>query len=175
MQDTNSLQTINDLDQIIANQQQKKAAGVTGYIVWGLSIPPISTILSMYFANKKGVLYLLLPTMTIVYTILFALFSFSVIYSPQAFSNVAISKFATKVQTVSVPSWIVISTIVLTLAGSVGGWYLRGVAKKQGSLSKTMMVFLAAVLVLQFFVEFRELVFINTLISKSIGDIYPGL
>ena len=55
MQDTNSLQTINDLDQIIANQQQKKAAGVTGYIVWGLSIPPISTILSMYFANKKGV------------------------------------------------------------------------------------------------------------------------
>ncbi|OGD85329.1 hypothetical protein A2164_04500 [Candidatus Curtissbacteria bacterium RBG_13_35_7] len=129
----------------------------------------------MYSANKKSVLHILVPTMTIVYTILFALFNLSIIYSPKSFNDVSAVKFASKVQIPSVPSWIVVSTIILTILGVFGGWYLRSLAKRQGSLSKILLSSLLVILLLQFFVEYRELMFIYTVISKSVGEIYPGL
>ncbi len=176
MQKFNTPQTIGELDKIITSQSDaKKSTGIMGYIFWGLAIPPISTIWSIYAANKKGLLHLLIPTMTIVYTILFALFSVSIIYSPKSFSDVSAVKFATKVQIPSVPSWIVVSTILLTIFGILGGWYLRGLAKQQGYLSKTMMAILLIILGLQFFIEFRELAFISSAINQSVGDIYQGL
>ncbi|OGD88764.1 hypothetical protein A3A54_01995 [Candidatus Curtissbacteria bacterium RIFCSPLOWO2_01_FULL_39_62] len=175
MENAESPKLLSEIDKIIAQNSEVKKTGVGGYVFWGLAIPPFTTIWTMYAASKKGVLHILVPTMTLVYTILFALFSFSVIYSPKSFADVSAVKFATQVQLPTVPSWIVASTIILTILGILGGWYFRGVAKKQGSLSKVLMVSLLGILLLQFFVEFRELVFINTVIRKSIGDIYPGL
>lgn len=175
MIDTLSTQPTGSLDPLAVPKPEIKKIGISGYIFWGLTIPPFTTIWTMYLASKKGVLHLLVPTMTIVYTVLFAAFSASVIYAPKSFSDVAPVKFQTTVDIPAVESWIVASTVILTLAGILGGFYFRGVARKQGTLSKLIMISLLVILVLQFFVEYREFVFISTVISKSVGGIIPGL
>ncbi len=175
MQNLPESQSVNDLDQIITREQENKQTGVAGYIIWGLTIPPISTIWSIYAANKKGVLHLLVPTMTIVYTIFFALLSYTVFAAPKAFTDVASARLQTGTQIPSIPTWLIFVSIILTIAGLAGGWYLRSKARRDGYLSKIMMGALLAILALQFFVEFRELKFISSAISQSVGDIYQGL
>jgi len=113
--------------------------------------------------------------MALVYSIFFALFSFAVIYSPKSFNDVSSVKFAQKLNVPSVPFWIIVSSIILTILGIIGGWYFRRLAKKQGSLSKALMAALLLIIFLQLFVEFRELVFINTVIKEATGGLLLGL
>ncbi|OGM28453.1 hypothetical protein A2801_00855 [Candidatus Woesebacteria bacterium RIFCSPHIGHO2_01_FULL_41_10] len=174
LENINGTQSVSDLDKIISREQEIKKTGVGGYIFWGLAIPPFSTIWSIYAAYKKGVLHLLMPTMTFVYTIFFGLFSLLIFSAPKAFTDVASAKLQTETKVVHVPTLLTTGVIVLTILGLVGGFYLRSKAKKQGSLSVSHMLLLVIILALQFFVEVRELAFISSLVNQSFSGLYIG-
>ena len=175
MENINGTQSVSDLDKIISREQEIKKTGVGGYIFWGLAIPPFSTIWSIYAAYKKGVLHLLMPTMTFVYTIFFGLFSLLIFSAPKAFTDVASAKLQTETKVAQVPTLLTIGAIVLTILGFVAGFYLRSKAKKQGSLSVSLLLLPVIILALQFLVVVRELAFISSLVNQSFSGLYIGL
>lgn len=175
MMEDNQPQSLEDLNRL-SQQKQEKEASVFGYIIISLIIPPFSTAWAMYRAWKKGVLYRFVPVLTIVYTILFALYSWLLLSSPGAVSSVLGKNLLKQPEVPSGQNTIfVIMTVVLTIAGIVGGFYLRNKAQKEDTLPTVMILALIFILLLQFWVGFSELSFVGSIINQSVGNIYEGL
>lgn len=169
-------QTIEELDQLVSERKQEKQTSVFGYVVLSLILPPFTTVWVMYRAWKKGLLYRFVPVMTIVYTILFALYSWLLLSSPGAVSDVLGKNLQKQPVVPSGQNTIfVIMAIVLTIAGVIGGFYFRNKARKEGSLSTVMILILIFILILQFWVGFSELSFVSRIVNQSVGNIYEGL
>ncbi len=166
--------TIEELDKVITTQKQ--AVSMTKYIMLSLVMPPFTTVAAFYFAWKKGAFYELAPILTIIYTVLFALYSFVFLSSPKAIVDVMGKNLASQPQVDMVQNTIlVVLSIVLTVVGIVGGFYLRKKANKQGGLSRGLIAFLIIILAWQFLVEIWQFSFITSIVSKSVGNSTLGL
>lgn len=165
--------TIDDLNLVI-EQRKEKEVSVFGYIVLSLTLPPFTTVWFIYRTWKKGVLHRFLPTMTIVYTILFALYSWLLLSSPGAVSSV-LGKNLLKQPAVpgGQNTIFVIMTVVLTIAGIVEGFYLRNKVTRAGSLPTVMIFALIFILILQFWVGLSEFSFVSSVINPSLENRFP--
>ena len=163
-------QSVADLDKLVAGQKQKKEASVFGYLILSLLVPPFTIIWVLYRAWQKGILHRLVPALTILYSILFGFFGLLLFSAPNSFSSV----FGKNV-TGGLDSILVWLTIFLTLAGTIGGFYLRNKANKEGSLPTVWVFVMLFILILRFLVGWRELSSISKLINQSIGNVYEGL
>src|SRR3989344_7678272 len=89
-----ALQSVEDLDKMVAETQQKVKVSVWGYIVLSLVFPPFTTAWAFYKASKKQVLHLILPAITIAFSIvviLSALSSRSTVNVPAQLAKLGIS------------------------------------------------------------------------------------
>src|SRR3990167_4276199 len=168
--------SIDDLDKLISKEKQKQGHSIWGDLIISLILPPFSMIWVLYRAWKNNALHLLLPAMTILYSILFGLYSYLMLSSPKAFTAV----FAGKIENSAIlPKGqnflITILAILLTLAGITSGLYTRNKTKREDRLSPSMILFLVVILVLQFWISFRELTWVSSVINGSLGNPYQGL
>ena len=152
-------QTMAQLDVKTAQVSPQNSTG--GYLFWSLLIPPITTFIAMYFAWKKGVLYKLMPNMTIVYSILFALWSLLMFSASGAFGDYLNQQVA------AVPTLDKIEAVILAVGGIAGGIYLRVKGKKEGSLSLVFLSAMTLILILQIYAGYHQLSFISVVVNKA--------
>lgn len=152
---------VNQIDQTIPPVVQPPKVSTLGYLLWSLAIPPFTIFIAMYFAWKKGILFKLVPNITIVYTVLFALWSLLMFWAPGAFS----SYFSQQVPVV--PSFYKIFATILIIGGIGGGIYLRMKAQKDGSLSLVWIGLMIVNLILQVVAGFHQLTFISGVVTKA--------
>ena len=143
-------QTVADLDKLIDQTQQRVKVSVWGYVVLSLVFPPFTTIWAFYKANKKQVLHLVLPAMTIAFSVMIV---FSAISSRSTVSvPVQLTKLGIGPQTgVSQTKLILFDniTLFLGLVGLVAGVYWKLKAKKEGVLGGFAIWFMIAIIMLQ--------------------------
>lgn len=163
------VKTVEDFDKVLAFQKQQ--ISILKYVTLGSLLPPITTILTFYFAWKKKALYRLLPVTTIVYSVLFGLYSYVLLNSPKALVDVLGPKLAQAPVVDSAQNMIlVILSVILTILGTAGGFYLKIKAAKAGGLSRGKSTFLLAILVLQFIVGVWQFSFITSAVSGAVGS-----
>src|SRR3989344_7002066 len=63
-------QTPKNLENLVENAQTVKRASVWGYFTFSLLLPPITLILALLFALRRGVLFVVLPSITIAYSVI---------------------------------------------------------------------------------------------------------
>lgn len=147
------------LDDKIAQEFPKTST--IGYLFWSLLIPPITTFLAMYFAWKKGVLHLLMPTMAIIYSVLFALWSMLMFSAPRAFGDYL------NQQVSGVSGFDTILAFILTVGGIAAGVYFRLKGKKEGTLSLVWVGLMIVILILQVYAGWHQLSFISSVVNKA--------
>lgn len=152
-------QAVAQLDATIAKESPKISS--VGYLLWSLAVPPFTTFLSMYFAWKKNALHRLMPDMTIVYTILFALWSLLMFSAPGAFASYFHQ------QVVGIGLFDKIFALILVVGGLISGFYLRAKANKEGALSLTWIGLMIVLLVLQVYSGWHQLSFISGVVTKA--------
>lgn len=138
------------LDQMIAQTQQKVKVGVWGYIVLSLVFPPFTTIWAFYKANKKHVLPLVLPAITIAFSvtiILSAVSSRATVSVPAQLTKLGIDTNTGVSQT----TLILLDnlTILLGIIGLVAGFFWRRKVKKEGVLNSFAVWFMIVMIMLQ--------------------------
>ena len=168
--------SIDGLDKLISKEKQKQGHSIWGNLIISLILPPFSTLWVLYRVWKNNALHLLLPAMTILYSVLFGLYSYLTLSSPKAFTAV----FAGKIENSAIlPQGhnflITILAILLTVVGIIGGLYTRNKAKREDRLSTLMILLLVVILVFQFWISLRELTWVNSVINGSLGNLYQGL
>ena len=158
-------QAIAQLDAKIIQDSPK--ISTVGYLVWSLVLPPFTTFAAMYFAWKKGVLYKLMPDMTIVYSVLFALWSLLMFSASGAFSSYLSQQVA------GVPTLDKVEAILLVVGGIAGGIYFRMKSNKEGILSLVWISLMTVILILQIYAGFHQVSFISNLVNSA-QDSYIG-
>ncbi len=151
------------LDQLIVESKAKNAH-VWGYVFWSLAIPPFSTAWAMYAAYKKGVLHELMPLMTIIYSILFILWSLLMFSAPGAVADYVHQ------QAVGVGGFEKVAAILLAVLGIAGGIYFRLMASKDGKLPTWVVIFLSVILLLQLVVGYQELQAVAGIVNGQINN-----
>lgn len=139
-----------DLDKMVAETQQKVKVSVWGYIVLSLVFPPFTTIWAFYKANKKQVLHLVLPAITIAFSlaiIILAVSSRSTVNVPTQLTKLGIGTNIGVSQ--SALSLVDNLTIILGTIGFVGGFYWRQKVKKENLLNSFATWFMIAIIMLQ--------------------------
>lgn len=165
-----------DLDRLITEEKKERQSSIWGNLILSLILPPFSTLWVLYRAWKNKALHLLLPTMTILYSILFGFYSYLMLSSPKAFTAVFAGKIENSANLPKGQNFLItILAILLTVAGIIGGLYTRNKAKREDRLSTSMILLLVVILVLQFWISFRELTWVSSVINGSLGDLYEGL
>ena len=143
-------QKVSDLDKVVAETQQRVKVSVWGYVVLSLVFPPFTTIWAFYKANKKQVLHLVLPAITIAFSVMIV---FSAISSRSTVSVPAqLTKLGIGPQTgVSQTKLILFDniTLFLGLVGLVAGVYWKLKAKKEGVLGGFAIWFMIVIIMLQ--------------------------
>jgi len=143
-------QTVADLDKLVVQTQQKVKVSVWGYVILSLVFPPFTTIWAFYKANKKKVLPLVLPAITITFSvtiILSAVSSRATVSVPAQLtklgigSNIGVSQSALML--------VDNLTIFLGIMGLVGGFYWRRKVKKEEVLSSFALWFMIAIIMIQ--------------------------
>lgn len=143
-------QTVTDLDNMIAQTQQKVKVSVWGYVVLSLVFPPFTTIWAFYKANKKMVLPLVLPAITIAFSaliILSALSSRATVGIPEQLTKLGVGTNTG----VSQSALILVDnlTILLGIIGLLGGFYWRRKVKKETVLGGFAIWFMIAIIMIQ--------------------------
>ncbi len=142
-------------------EQESPKTSTVGYLFWSLSVPPFTTFLVMYFAWKKGVLYKLMPNMTIVYSILFALWSLLMFSASGAFADYFNQQVA------GAPAFDKFVAILLTIGGIGIGIYCRIKAKKEGALSLVWVILMTVIIILQIYAGWHQLSFIGAVVNTA--------
>ena len=162
--------TIEDLDKLI--NQKSSVKPVWPYVVGGLIFPPFSLIIALYLAWKRGLLYLFLPTINIVNSLLSLLL---IALSTSSLNPVLIltSEFtegSVQSQTFQIKIMIGFAILLATL-GFVSGIVFRNKAKKENQLNKSIVILLLFILAAQYFVDYFIILAVNKFIYQSIQNI----
>src|SRR3989344_7373019 len=142
----NQPKTIEDLDKIIQQSQKKQHKSVAGYVVGGLIFPPFTLFIAIYLAWKRKLLYLFLPTINIVHSLLTLLLIALSISSLSPVMNLA--SILEQPQTLNLQIKIIIGfAVLLTIFGFFSGIFFRNKAKKENQLNKSVIILLLGLLV----------------------------
>lgn len=148
--------------------QNKKKGSSWGYITGSLIFPPFTTVWVMYLAWKKGTLQQLMPTMTIVYTVFFVLWSLLMVSAPGAFGDYLSQQVA------EVPFFDKFVAFTLTGLGIGLGIYLKIKSNRDNKFSWIWVGILSAILILQLWAGYHQLGLIGSVVNKA-QDINLGL
>lgn len=138
-------QTLEELTQLVEEKRQKQSTSVWGYLMGSLVLPPFSLIYVLTAAYRKNVLHLVLPAITILYSIL-------------ALLNGLLTLSAAK-YTALIPGVVgggkqnnsfLYLTLGLAVIGAGLGFYFRNKCKRDGVLETNGLLIMIAVLVMQF-------------------------
>lgn len=138
-------QTLEELTRLVEEKKQERAISVWGYLMGSLILPPFSLIYVLTAANRKNVLYLVLPAITILYSIL-ALFNGLLTLSAAKYTALVPGAVGGGRQNNS----LLYLTLGLALIGAGLGFYFRNKCKREGVLETNGLLIMIAVLVLQF-------------------------
>lgn len=141
--------------------QESPKTSIAGYMFWGLLIPPFTTLWVMYSAWKKGVLYKLMPNMTLMFSISFALWSLLMFSAPGAFASYLSQQVA------PIPSFDKIFATILIVGGIGSGIYFRMKGNKEGTLSMVWISLMTVILLLQLYAGIHQLSFIAAVVTKA--------
>ncbi len=148
------------LDQLTAAQQTKKKS-IIGFLILALALPPFTTVWAMYLSGKRGTLYQLMPILTIVSAVVFALWSLLMFSASGAFSDYLHQ------QVLGVPTFDKVIAILLTAGGIISGIYFRIRANRDGKLGLIWVGLMSVILLLQIWAGAHQLSFISAVVGKA--------
>src|SRR3989338_6053029 len=157
-----------NLDNLLGNAQNVNKVSVWGYLIWGLALPPITTILALVLALRRGVFFTVLPAITIAFSLL-AIISPVVVYFLFGPIHIVTTQF-TLSQNIYADTGLALTSMFLTLlaiAGIVLGIYFRRRAKQTLALRTIPTVVLIVILALEHLILFMNISSAARVISKQ--------
>ncbi len=149
-----------ELDQLTAAQQTKKKS-IIGFLILALALPPFTTVWAMYLSWRRGMLHQLMPILTIVSAVIFALWSLLMFSASGAFSDYLHQ------QVLGVPTLDKVIAILLTVVGIILGMYFKIKAGRDGKLGLIWVGLMSAILLLQIWAGAHQLSFISVVVNKA--------
>ncbi|OGE08195.1 hypothetical protein A3A60_03715 [Candidatus Curtissbacteria bacterium RIFCSPLOWO2_01_FULL_42_26] len=165
---TAPVQASDNLDTLMGNAQNVNKVLVWGYLIWGLALPPITTILALVLALRRGVFFTVLPAITIAFSLL-AIISPVVVYFLFGPIHIVTTQF-TLSQNIYADTGLALTSMFLTLlaiAGIVLGIYFRRRAKQTLALRTIPTVVLIVILALEHLILFMNISSAARVISKQ--------
>src|SRR3989344_9402460 len=165
---TSPTQASENLDTLMGNNQNVNKVSVWGYLIWGLALPPISTILALVLALRRGVFFTVLPAMTIAFSSL-AIISPVLVYFLFGPIRIVTTQFTVN-QNIYADTSLALTSIFLTLlaiAGIVLGIYFRTKAKSTLALRAIPTVVLIVILALEHLIVWMNINSAARVISKQ--------
>lgn len=155
--------SIQELENIVKSQQQKKQASPTGYIILSLLFPPAGLL----SASRKQILHLVLPAFTAIYSLLFVL---SIVISNYSLSGSlkSLQQAGMTSQEGSQMKLILLAGVILGMAGIFWGFYLRSKVKNQDFLSRKATYFLLLLNILQLLLTFYLYFYITSSLYNNL-------
>ena len=162
-------------DRVIMGNQEKRPTAILGYLIGSLALPPLSIIISLIIAWRKGIFHLVLPPVTIISSIL-SILSIVLIYASLIPVSVAREIFESQSPLENSQfNLLAIFTIIVSIAGLVGGIYFWKKAKRELRLLRGAIWFLMIILVVQILVAFASVYWVNKIIYQQMGIFYKGI
>ena len=161
--------SLEDLNNLI-DQRQKQKDVVWPHVIGSTLLPPFTLVVALYLAWRQKVLYLALPSITILWSILTG-FSVFLIYSasnPVLLISQAFSEKKTSLQNNQIII-LAILTIILAIIGVIAGFYFRNKARKESGLATNVTLLLIIILVLQFLIEAVSIYRVNSWIYQQVS------
>jgi len=161
-------QTTQNLDGLLQKAEGGVKTSTWGYIIWGLALPPITTILALLFALKRGVFFVVLPTLTIAFSAL-AVLSPIFVYFLFGPIHIVTTQFTLR-QNIYADVGLALTSMFLTIlaiAGIILGVYFRNKAKKALTLGTIPVVVLLVILVLEHWIFWINLNSAMSVVSKQ--------
>ena len=161
-------QASENLDTLTGNTQNVNKVSVWGYLIWGLALPPITTILALVLALRHGVFFAVLPAMTIAFSLL-AIISPVVVYFLFGPIHIVTTQFTVN-QNIYADTSLALTSMFLTLlaiAGIVLGIYFRGRAKQTLALRTIPVAVLIVILALEHLIVWMNINSAARVISKQ--------
>lgn len=156
-----------NMDTLLESAENDNKVSVWGYLIWGMALPPITTILALVLALRRGVFCAVLPAMTIAFSLL-AVISPVVVYFLFGPTHIVTTQF-TLSQNIYADTSLALTSMFLTLlaiAGIVLGIYFRRRAKQTLTLRTMPMVVLIAILALEHLIVWMNINSAARVISK---------
>lgn len=140
------------------------------HVIGSILFPPFTLVVALYLAWRQKILYLVLPSITIFWSILTG-FSVFLIYSalnPVLLISQAFPEKKTSLQNSQIII-LAILTIILAIVGVITGFYFRNKARKEFRLATNIILFLITILVLQFLIEAVTIYRVNSWIYQQVS------
>lgn len=166
-------QATGDLDTLLENAENVNKTSVWGYIVWSLLIPPFSLILTLLFALRRGVFFVVLPSTTIAFSAL-AIISPVLIYFLFGPIHIVTTQFTLRQNIYSDPKLTITSMLLtfLAIAGVVLGIYFKKRAKHALTLGPLAVAILILILTLEHVIVWMNVTSAAQVISKQTQIIF---
>ena len=165
---TAPVQASDNLNTLMGNAQNVNKVSVWGYLIWGLALPPITTILALVLALRRGVFFTVLPAITIAFSLL-AIISPVVVYFLFGPIHIVTTQFTVN-QNIYADTSLALTSMFLTLlaiAGIVLGIYFRRRAKQTLALRTIPTVVLIVILALEHLIVWMNISSAARVISKQ--------
>ncbi len=156
------------LETLIENAETVNKTSVWGYLIWGLALPPITTILALVLALRHGVFFVVLPSITIAFSLL-AIISPVLIYFLFGPIHIVTTQFTFSQNIYADPKLTLTSMLltVLAIAGVVLGIYFRKRAKHALTLGLVPVAILLLILTLEHVIVWMNINSAAKVISKQ--------
>ncbi len=161
-------QATGNLDTLLENAKNVEKTSVWGYLIWGLTMPPITTILALVIALRRGLFFLVLPSITIAFSLL-AIIPPVLIFFLFGPIHIVTTQFTFSQNIYSDPK-LTLTSILLTflaIAGVVFGFYFKKRTKQVLTLGPLAVAILILILTLEHVIVWMNLTSAVQVISKQ--------
>lgn len=157
-----------DVARLLENVEEVEQKSVWAYIFWGLALPPFTTVIALIIALKRGTIFVVLPSLTVAFSIL-SLISPIFVYFLFGPIKIVTTEF-TYDQNIYKDAGLTFSSMFLvavSIAGIVLGIYFRRRAKHALTLTPIAMVILAGILIVEHAVLWMNVQSTLSVVSKQ--------
>lgn len=172
--------TIEKFDEMVAQSREQRNIKSGKYLFLSLLFPPPTLYLALFFAWRRRHLYIVLPFLTFIYSLLTFLTAVIGLFPAKVPAQYTQSAIAIDSTPVSLGVKILLFlTIVISVVGTVFGFAFWRSAKTKNTLEKKLLWFIFIVLnvemVLVIYVIWWETMQLYSTVAPIVKSGYPGL
>lgn len=176
----NGTNTIGQLDEMIAKSREDRNIKSGKYLFLSLLLPPITLYLALFFAWRKRHLYIVLPYLTFIFSLLTFITALIGLFPAKVPAQYTQAVSAIDSTPVNMSFKILLFlTIVLSVVGTVFGFALWRHAKTKNTLETKLLWFLFVILNVEIFLViyliYQETVQLFSTVAPIVKSSYPAL
>ncbi len=172
--------TLGQLDEIVAKSREERHISAGKYLFFSLLLPPVTLYIALFFAWRKRHLYIVLPNLTFVLSLLTFLTAIIGLFPAKVPAQYVQSASAIDTVPVDIGTKVLLFlTIFISILGTVFGFAFWRRAKSTNTLENKLLWALFILLNIETFLViyliYREATQLYSTVGPVMNSGYPGL